>query len=191
VVKYSRGIDIYFNVLFVGGMHMKTAIIYYSKHHGNTKKLLDAIVETNPDIQLIDITEKHEVNLCKYDRIGIASGIYFGKFAKQILTFAKINLPEYSKVFFVYTYGSADKKTYTKEIKKIVKDLYCDIVGEFGCPGFDDFGPLKLFGGLQKEHPTVDEINSAVEFYEKVKETTNALITKRKLRKKLELGTCN
>ena len=26
---------------------MKTAIIYYSKHHGNTKKLLDAIKSTN------------------------------------------------------------------------------------------------------------------------------------------------
>ena len=26
---------------------MKTAIVYYSQHHGNTRKLLDAIAEKN------------------------------------------------------------------------------------------------------------------------------------------------
>lgn len=35
---------------------MKTAIIYYSKHHGNTKKVIDAICENN-DITLIDATK--------------------------------------------------------------------------------------------------------------------------------------
>jgi hypothetical protein len=39
-------------------MIMTTAIIYYSKHHGNTKRLLDA-------------------DLSSFDRIGLASGIYF------------------------------------------------------------------------------------------------------------------
>ena len=34
---------------------MKTAIVYYSKHHGNTKKLLDAIVAA-ADVDLIDVT---------------------------------------------------------------------------------------------------------------------------------------
>ena len=27
---------------------MKTAIVYYSQHHGNTKKLLDAIAKGHP-----------------------------------------------------------------------------------------------------------------------------------------------
>lgn len=34
---------------------MKTAIVYYSKHHGNTKKLLENISETS-DVTLIDVT---------------------------------------------------------------------------------------------------------------------------------------
>ena len=33
---------------------MKTAIVYYSQHHGNTKKLLDAIAEKH-DVTLIDV----------------------------------------------------------------------------------------------------------------------------------------
>lgn len=35
---------------------MKTAIVYYSTHHGNTKKLLDAIAEKN-EVALIDLTK--------------------------------------------------------------------------------------------------------------------------------------
>ncbi len=34
---------------------MNTAIVYYSQHHGNTKKLLDAIAATE-DVTLIDVT---------------------------------------------------------------------------------------------------------------------------------------
>ena len=28
---------------------MKTAIVYYSEHHGNTKKLIDAVATPNAD----------------------------------------------------------------------------------------------------------------------------------------------
>ena len=41
---------------------MKTAIVYYSAHHGNTKKLLDAIAESN-DVTLIDITKDKTVDI--------------------------------------------------------------------------------------------------------------------------------
>ncbi len=52
---------------------MSTCIIYYSKHHGNTKKLLDAIKAADPEVVLIDSTEKHEVDLNGYDRSGVSS----------------------------------------------------------------------------------------------------------------------
>ena len=55
---------------------MKTAIVYYSKHHGNTKKLLDAIAAA-ADIDLIDVTSDESMDLSGYDRIGFASGIYY------------------------------------------------------------------------------------------------------------------
>ncbi len=38
---------------------MKTAVVYYSKHHGNTKKLLDAIKSAFSDeITLFDATKR-------------------------------------------------------------------------------------------------------------------------------------
>ncbi len=55
---------------------MNTAIIYYSQHHGNTKKLLDAIAAAE-DVTLIDVTANPDADLSAFDRIGLASGIYF------------------------------------------------------------------------------------------------------------------
>ena len=82
---------------------MKTAIVYYSKHHGNTKKLLDAIAAEN-EVTLIDVTEQPSADLSGYDRIGFASGIYYNSFAKQLLSFAQDCLPEKKDVFYLFTH---------------------------------------------------------------------------------------
>lgn len=53
---------------------MKTAIIYYSKHHENTKKLLDAIKSASSDeITLIDVTTTSSANLENYDMVVLDS----------------------------------------------------------------------------------------------------------------------
>ena len=41
---------------------MKTAICYYSRHHGNTLKVLEAMVEA-ADIDLIDVTSRMAAHL--------------------------------------------------------------------------------------------------------------------------------
>lgn len=146
---------------------MKTAIVYYSKHHGNTKKLLDAIAEKHEDIDLFDITDNKNIDLTSYDRIGFASGIYYSKFQKTLLQFASEDMPDGKEVFFIYTYG-AEKKGYTKAITEALRPHRAKILGEYGCFGFNTFGPFKLFGGMAKGHPTAEEIQKAVKFYEEL-----------------------
>ncbi len=140
---------------------MKTAICYYSEHHGNTKLLLDAIQEQDPEVVLVDCTKKHEVDLLGYDRIGFASGIYYGSFAKPLLSFAQINLPDKKDVFFLFTCGSMNS-SYTNWIREIAEAKEARILGEYGCFGFDTFGPFKIVGGIKKGHPTNEEIEDAV-----------------------------
>lgn len=142
---------------------MKTAIIYYSKHHGNTKKLLDAIAEKN-DVTLIDVTQNPAADLTEYDRIGFASGIYYSKFQKNLLEYAKNYMPENKQTFFIYTYG-AKKNGYTKAITEAVNEHNAKILGEFGCFGFNTFGPFKLIGGIAKGHPDKTDIDDALAFY--------------------------
>lgn len=145
---------------------MKTAIVYYSKHHGNTKKLIDAIAAQH-DVTAIDATEVKSADLNGYDMVGFASGIYYSKFHKSVLEFAEQNLPEGKPVFFLYTYG-AEKNGYTKAIAEAVSKRNAKIVGEYGCFGFNTFGPFKLIGGIAKGHPNQVDLDGAKNFFEKL-----------------------
>lgn len=142
---------------------MKTAIVYYSKHHGNTKKLLDAIAAKN-EVTLIDVTADPVTDLSAYDRIGFASGIYYSKFQKTLLKFAEEHMPENKETFFIYTYG-AEKEGYTEAITEAVKGHNAKILGEFGCFGLNTFGPFKLIGGIAKGHPDNADLNAVLKFY--------------------------
>ena len=146
---------------------MKTAIVCYSRHHGNTRKLIDAIAKKH-DLTLIDATQVKTANLSDYDLIGFASGICYSKFHKSVLQFAEQNLPAGKKVFFLYTCG-AKKEGYTKAITAAVSGHSARILGEYGCFGFNTFGPFKLIGGIAKGHPDADDLNGAVSFFEKLK----------------------
>lgn len=145
---------------------MKTAIIYYSKHHGNTKKVLDAICKASSDeITLVDVTKGNISNLEVYDTIGFASGIYYSKFDKRVLQVAKEQMPQGKDVFFIYTYG-AEKTGYTKAIREALEGKNAKVLGEYGCFGFNTFGPFKLIGGIAKNHPKQEELQEAVAFYQ-------------------------
>ena len=142
---------------------MKTAIIYYSEHHGNTKKLLDAIA-AQQEVTLVNITEEPAADLSGYDRIGLASGIYYSSFAKPLLAWAENHLPEGKEVFFIYTHG-APKGDFLKAVRRITEQKNCREAGEYHCQGFDTFGPFRLVGGIAKGHPTEEETAGAVSFY--------------------------
>ena len=143
---------------------MSTAIVYYSKHHGNTKKLLDAIAAAE-EVTLIDVTRAAAIDLTAYDRIGFASGIYYSNFAKQILAFALKHLPEKKDVFYLYTHG-APVGGFLKGIREIAGKKHCRELGAYDCLGYDTFGPFKLVGGIAKGHPTEEEVAGALKFYQ-------------------------
>ncbi len=143
---------------------MNTAIVFYSQHHGNTKKLLDAIKNADPSVELIDVTAQPTADLSAYDRVGFASGVYFSAFAKQIISYADAYLPEGKDVFYVYTHG-APKGDFLKAMREVADKKHCKELGEYRCQGYDTFGPFKLVGGIAKGHPTEEEIKGAIAFY--------------------------
>lgn len=140
----------------------KTVIIYHSSHHGNTKKLVDAIAQGH-DVTLIDASAQKRADLGPYDLIGFASGIYGWRFHRNVLEFAQNNLPEGKRVFFLCTYGG---RANTKSIAEAVKGKSAVIAGEFGCKGYDTFGPFKLVGGIAKGHPDETDLENARRFFE-------------------------
>ena len=45
-----------------------------------------------------------------------------------------------------------------------MKEKKTDIIGKFGCKGYDTFGPFKLVGGIAKGHPDEKDLEAAVSF---------------------------
>ena len=141
-----------------------TVIIYASTHHGNTRKLVEAIAEKY-EMDLIDANRKNYADLTAYDYIGFASGIDFGEFYKSAEEFLKNNLPERKNVFFLYTCAKTNER-FTKSIKEEALKKSAIILGEYGCRGYNTYGPWKLVGGMNKNHPTKAEIQGAIRFFE-------------------------
>ena len=147
-------------------MMKKTVIVYASKHHGNTFKLIKAISDKY-EIAIIDATKETHIDLQEYDIIGFASGIDFGKFYLEIENFARENLPFQKEVFFLYT-CAMDREGFTDSIKEIALEKDAVILGAYGCRGYNTYGPWKLIGGMNKSHPTKNEKQECVNFYEKL-----------------------
>ena len=77
---------------------MKIAICYYSRHHGNTLKVLKAMTQ-GQKADLLDVTCRQTVHLDEYDCIGFASGIYGFTVQKAVAEFTRQYLPENKDVF--------------------------------------------------------------------------------------------
>ena len=145
---------------------MKTAICYYSRHHGNTRKVLEAMAQEG-EVDLLDVTTRQAVRLEEYDCIGFASGVYFGKFQESVLAFARQYLPQGKPVFFVCTYGGGDGSS-TEALSAVAAANRGPVLGQFGCKGYDTFGPFKLVGGIAKGHPNAQDLENARAFYRKI-----------------------
>ena len=102
---------------------MRTIILYASRHHGNTKKLVDAIVEAHPEIDTLDVKTlgKNEYpNLHEYHLIGVATGIYYSEIDKDMARVLTNVLQPQDKVFGLMTYGGKNK-WYGKDIDGICR----------------------------------------------------------------------
>jgi len=147
---------------------MKTLIIY-STMTGNTKKLVNGI-KKKMRCEAINPSKKAASEAKKADLIVFASGIYAWRHHKALLNFAE-SLPKMNKkCLIISTAGSpALSRLMHFALRRRLKKKGFRILGEFSCKGFDTFGPLKLFGGLNKGRPNQKDINNAVKFIREIK----------------------
>lgn len=141
---------------------MKSAIITASVHHGNTRKIVDAIANEF-EVDVIDAMQVKEKDLSGYDLIGFASGVYGFNLHQSIINFASDNLPAYKRIFLLTT--SAMNKDFSQSFMQAIENKHAEVVGKFSCHGYNTFGPFKLVGGTSKGHPDETDIANAIEFY--------------------------
>ena len=84
---------------------MKTAICYYSRHHGNTPQVLRPWLK--PPRSISSMSPAAWPPACRSTTASAsASGIYYSKFHDTVVHYAAQYLPEGKETFFVCTHGS-------------------------------------------------------------------------------------
>lgn len=141
---------------------MKIAICCYSSHHGNTRKVAQAMAR-EIGAELLDATARQDVCLEDCDCVGLASGIYGFEVHQDAVEFARRYLPAGMPVFFVTTYGGVPG-TGARAFSNLAKEKDCPVLGEFSCRGYNTFGPFKLLGGTGKGLPSEEDLDRARAF---------------------------
>ncbi|MFN3301600.1 MAG: flavodoxin family protein [Patescibacteria group bacterium] len=144
---------------------MKSIIIYQSIHHKNTEKIAKVMAEVL-DAKLVKPSEVKPEELLDYDLIGFGSGIYWWRHHRQLIDLAKKLPIVKEKMAFIFStsglrYG---KKIIHYFLKKLLIKKGFKIIGEFNCPGYDTFGILKIFGGINKDRPNEKDLKKATLF---------------------------
>ena len=146
---------------------MKVLIIFSSIHHRNTEKIAKIMAES----QNADILEAKDLTIAAldgYDLIGFGSGIYKGKFHKNILDLID-KLPQINnKKAFIFSTSGLGKLVYNAPVEEALKKHGFEILGSFTCKGFNTLKPINFFGGLAKGRPNEEDFKNAKEFAQKL-----------------------
>jgi flavodoxin len=143
---------------------VQTAIIYASIHHGNTRRLAEALAQPL-DAALLTVDEAKELDGSALDLIGFGSGIYFGRHHASLfdLVTNMKSLPPHSFVFS--TAGIVSLAfLWHRALTKQIEQHGCEVVGQFSCSGWDTVGPLWLLGGLHHRRPNERDLKRAEDF---------------------------
>jgi flavodoxin len=144
---------------------MKTLIVCFSYHHKNTEKIASVFAKTL-DAEVKMPSEVDPKRLSEYELIGFGSGISFGNHYKVLLDLVdKLPAVTDKKAFIFSTSGQTKKASkFHQKVREMLESKGFSIVGEFNCAGFDTYGALKIFGGIQKGHPDEEDLNQAETF---------------------------
>lgn len=155
---------------------MKILAVVESKHQGNTRKVAEAMKDAAP-ITVTDVENAGKHDLSGYDIVGFGSGIYYGKFDKDLTAFVENLCDKKAYTFIFSTSGTGDFEKNNKPLADLLEKKNKVVLGSFGCKGHDKFLLFRIIGGLNKGRPNAEDLKKAQKFildiitkYEKVRD---------------------
>ena len=153
----------------------KVLMILAGSSAGSTAKVAKAIAE-ELGARVVGPDQVNGARFGDFALVGFGSGIFHGAHHAGLLALAdRLPPAPHAKAFLVSTCGMparfarpdvlADYSSRNHEaLREKLRAKGYDIVGEFGCPGFNDNKFLKLFGGLNRGRPNAADLGSARAF---------------------------
>lgn len=153
----------------------KVLIILAASPAGSTARVAGAIAE-ELGARVAGPDQAEGVRAGDFALVGFGSGVFHGKHHASLLALADALPPAlHAKAFLFSTCGIPARfagpqaiAEYTGKnhaaLREKLRAKGYEIVGEFGCPGFNDNKFLKLFGGLNRGRPNAADLESARSF---------------------------
>jgi len=145
---------------------MKSLVVYVSVEHKNTEKVAKSIAEAM-GADLVEAKDADPAKIKDYDLVGFGSGIFKGQFHARLLKLVN-ELPQSKSKAFIFSTSGFGKTSYHEDLRKMLEGKGYRVMSDFACKGWDTYGALKLFGGINKKRPNVNDLNLAKEFAKKL-----------------------
>jgi len=150
---------------------LRSLVVVFSYHHGNTEKIANVIAKVL-GAEVKTPQQIYPEELREYGLIGFGSGIYSATFDPSVLNLAdRLSYAAGKKAFLFSTYGApafvANREFIEKNHQQIREKLQVkgyEVIGEFGCAGWNTNSFLKYFGGLNKGRPDAGDLRNAEAF---------------------------
>lgn len=150
---------------------IRSLVVVFSYHHGNTEKIARVMAKVL-GAEIKTPQQVYPEQLRQYDLIGFGSGIYSATFDPSVLTLAdRLSYAAGKKAFIFSTYGApavAVTRDFVAnnhaEIRGKLQLKGYEVIGEFGCAGWNTNSFLKYFGGLNKGRPDAGDLANAEAF---------------------------
>lgn len=132
-------------------------------------KVVKGVKENGMQVDVYDISVE-QPDISEYDRIGIVSGNSAFQLKKPLMKYLSENLPEGKEVFIIYAYG-VYRTGCMCEHRAMIMDKESVFLGEYGCLGFDTFGPFKVFGHNLEDSDVEQELRKCAKYMIQLLET--------------------
>ncbi len=157
--------------------HSDMILVCDSSHHGNTRRVADAMISAAGG-RIIPPGDEVREAVRSGALLGLGSGIYFGSHHRTLLSFAE-SLPEMNTghAFLFSTSGTGYRLPrlagldYHRKLRDILRGKGYIVLGEFSCKGFDTYGLWGKLGGIAKGHPTDVDLRDAQAFARSLAQT--------------------
>jgi flavodoxin len=154
---------------------MKTLIVVHSYHHGNTRKVAEAMAGAlGASVKAPRDLESSELD--SYDLVGFGSGIDSDNHYAPLLEFAdRLTLSPGKKAFIFSTngmpaalFGPGSRELYSRKCHAALRGRLrakgYEILGEFIGPGLNTNAFLWRIGGVNKGRPNAEDLERARRF---------------------------
>jgi len=145
-------------------------LVVTSVHHGNTMKVAEAMSSAT-GIPIYPPGEQARLLIEQGAIPGFGSGIFFSRHHEGLLKFVEgLPVVEGQAAFVFSTSGTGlnQARLFGRRYHRPLADLLADrgftVSGEFGCKGFDTYGPWGKLGGIARGRPNAAELEKAQTF---------------------------